>query len=134
MGEAAAIRELGGVILYTEHFEPMRAFYVETLGLRPRGEHREAHVDFVNFAWGDVRLTITTHADVRGRNADPQRIMLNLSVDDIGAVYGRLRKVGVEFSRPPEQEEFGGWIATFADPDGNTLQLLQERPEPRPAR
>ncbi len=25
----------------------------------------------------------------------------------------------------PEQESWGGWVATFKDPDGNVLQLLQ---------
>ena len=32
---------------------------------------------------------------------------------------------GVEFIRPPEQEHWGGWVATFKDPDGNILQMLQ---------
>jgi predicted enzyme related to lactoylglutathione lyase len=31
----------------------------------------------------------------------------------------------VEFIRQPEREQWGGWIATFKDPDGNILQLLQ---------
>ena len=32
---------------------------------------------------------------------------------------------GVVFTRAPEREEWGGWVATFADPDGNVLQLMQ---------
>ena len=28
-------------------------------------------------------------------------------------------------TRAPEREEWGGWVATFADPDGNVLQLMQ---------
>ena len=112
-----------GVLLYTEpaRFEAMRSFYVDTLGLRPRAD-RERHVDF---QWGEMRLTVVTHDEVRGANGDPLRVMVNLAVDDIAAVHAWLRDAGVAFIRPPEREPWGGWVATFSDPDGNTLQLLQ---------
>jgi predicted enzyme related to lactoylglutathione lyase len=55
--------------------------------------------------------------------------MVNLAVDDIEVVYRRLRAAGVAFSRAPEREPWGGVVATFADPDGNTLQLM-ELPSP----
>ena len=51
--------------------------------------------------------------------------MVNLGVDDIHAEHERLVSQGVEFTRPPEREHWGGWVATFTDPDGNTIQLLQ---------
>lgn len=51
--------------------------------------------------------------------------MANFGVDDIDHEYQRLLKEGVEFIRPPEQEHWGGWVATFKDPDGNILQMLQ---------
>jgi hypothetical protein len=35
----------------------------------------------------------------------------------------------VVFSRRPEREAWGGVVATFADPDGNTLQLMELPPE-----
>ena len=56
---------------------------------------------------------------------DPFRVMANFGVDDINQECRRLRDEGVEFIRPPEQEHWGGWVATFKDPDGNILQLLQ---------
>ena len=51
--------------------------------------------------------------------------MVNLGVKDIHAEHERLVSKGVEFTRPPEREHWGGWVATFSDPDGNTIQLLQ---------
>ena len=51
--------------------------------------------------------------------------MINLGVDDIHAEHNRLSDAGVVFIRPPERESWGGWVATFQDPDGNLLQLLQ---------
>ena len=121
--EPGRIDGLAGVLVWTEpaRFPAMLAFYRHTLDLEPRS----ARDGFVNFAWGDLRLTITVHSQVSGANRDPLRLMLNLAVDDIDATYERLRARGVDFSRPPEQEAWGGWVATFADPDGNTLQLMQ---------
>jgi predicted enzyme related to lactoylglutathione lyase len=51
--------------------------------------------------------------------------MPHLGVDDIHSEADRLGEAGVEFIRQPEQESWGGWVATFRDPDGNILQLLQ---------
>lgn len=113
---------MAGVIVWTERFAEMLAFYRDTLGLTTRSERPR----FANFEWGDFRLSIGMHDGVRGRNKDPLRIMINLAVDEIKPVYERLRAAGIEFSRPPEREQWGGWVATFQDPDGNTLQLLQQ--------
>ena len=120
---------LAGVILWTapERFSAMRDFYSDVLGLEPRS----VRDDFVSFAWGALdprapRLTITVHAQLRGIAQEPLRVMVNLEVDDIAAVHARLLGKGVAFLRPPEREHFGGWIATFRDPDGNLVQLLEQ--------
>jgi predicted enzyme related to lactoylglutathione lyase len=118
-----SIRRLAGILVWTEaaRFDAMARFYRDTLGLEPR----TSQADFINFDWHGVRLSVSVHDRVHGRSADPLRIMINLAVDDIQAVYARLTRAGVAFSRPPEGEDWGGVVATFADPDGNTLQLMQ---------
>lgn len=123
MTHHASISGLAGVLVWTDtdRFDAMRAFYVDTLGLHPRSQRH----GFVNFEWGETRLTISVHPDVSGATRDPLRMMINLAVSDISSAHARLAATGVGFSRPPEQEPWGGWIATFADPDGNTLQLMQ---------
>ena len=117
------ITGLAGVLVWTSpgRWAALDRFYVDTLGLTPR-TRREG---FVNFELGGQRLTITTHASVRGSSADPLRLMVNLATDDIAADHARLTAAGVPFTRPPEREPWGGWVATLADPDGNTLQLFQ---------
>lgn len=118
-----ALGPVNGVLVWTSPrtYPAMRAFYLETLGLTPRGEKD----GFINFEWGEFRLSVSVHHGVEGPARDPLRIMLNFSVEDIHAAHARLASRGVAFSRPPEQEPWGGWVATFTDPDGNTLQLLQ---------
>jgi predicted enzyme related to lactoylglutathione lyase len=118
------ITGLAGVLVWTsaDRFEAMARFYRDTLALPVR----TARDGFVSFAWpGDVRLTVTVHDRVDGVAHDPDRLMINLHVADIAAVAARLGDAGVTFDRHPEREPWGGWIATFHDPDGNTLQLLQ---------
>jgi catechol 2,3-dioxygenase-like lactoylglutathione lyase family enzyme len=117
----ADITGLAGILIWTGNYEAMRAFYVDTLGLTPRSDRP----GFVNFDWGGVRLTVSIHADVHGPAQEPLRLMVNFTVPDIEATHRRLVDAGVAFSRPPEQEKWGGWVATFHDPDGNTLQLFQ---------
>jgi predicted enzyme related to lactoylglutathione lyase len=118
-----SITGLAGVLIWTDRgrFEAMARFYRETLGLVPR----TVKADFVNFEWGAVRLSVGVHDGVRGSTADPRRIMVNLAVDDIHATHARLAEAGVVFSRAPARESWGGWVATFSDPDGNTLQIFQ---------
>ena len=52
--------------------------------------------------------------------------MINLGTARIQETYTILTDKGVSFLREPEQESWGGWIATFTDPDGNIIQLLEE--------
>jgi predicted enzyme related to lactoylglutathione lyase len=121
--EPVAIGSPVGVIVSTDakRFDAMATFYGDILSLPVRSRH----VGFVNFVWGEFRLTIHVHSDVVGCAVDPDRVMINFAVADIVATYQRLADAGVTFRRPPERESWGGWIATFSDPDGNALQLLQ---------
>ena len=110
-----------GVTIWTDDLMRLVAFYRDTLRLTV---HRD-HGDFVNFVFGPMRLNLGRHNEIKGRTADPYRTMIHLGVDDIHAEYQRLIQLDVEFIRSPEQEDWGGWVATLQDPDGNILQLLQ---------
>lgn len=121
------IGPLTSVLLFTtpERYAKMHDFYVDTVGLVPSSDGRMR----VAFDWksGDLRtrLILSTHDGVDGMTGDPYRIMINFQVDDIRAVAKRLTGAGLDFIRQPSQEAWGGWIATFDDPDGNLIQLLQ---------
>ena len=114
---------IAGVLIWTaaERFDAMARFYRDQLGLTPR----TSKADFINFDWGGVRLSVSVHDRVHGVTREPFRIMVNLAVDDIDAVHARLCAAGVVFTRPPEREDWGGWVASLADPDGNLIQLMQ---------
>ncbi len=115
-----------GVTFWTRNIERMFAFYRDVLQLPLHSNHG----DFIAFELGEVRFNLGLHDRVEGPAKDPYRSMPHLGVDNIHAVAARLQQAGVEFIRHPEQERWGGWVATFIDPDGNVLQLLQLTPEP----
>ena len=117
------IEAVGGVLIWTapDQFDEMLIFYRDILSLPLRGE-RDC---FANFAWGNFKLTLGVHHKVNGVNHDPLRIMVNFLVTDIQVSYKKLCDRDVSFIRKPEKESWGGWVTTFVDPDGNTLQLLQ---------
>jgi predicted enzyme related to lactoylglutathione lyase len=120
---AGAIRGLAGILIWTaaDRFEAMSRYYRDQMGLTPR----TSKPDFINFDWNGVRLSVSVHDRVRGATREPFRIMVNLAVDDIDAVHARMAAAGVPFTRPPEREDWGGRVASFTDPDGNMIQLMQ---------
>ena len=111
-----------GVTIWTAKLERLLPFYRDVLGL----PLHSLHPDWAVFRFGELRLNLGVHSQVDGRSQDPYRVMVHLGTRDIHGLYLRLRAKGVEFLRPPEREAWGGWVATFADPDGNILQLLQQ--------
>ncbi len=113
-----------GLTLWTDDLGRMFHFYHDTMRLPLHARHD----DFIAFEFGgfrEFRFNLGLHGEVQGQSLDPYRVMANFGVDDISQEYQRLQGEGVEFIRPPEQEHWGGWVATFKDPDGNVLQLLQ---------
>jgi predicted enzyme related to lactoylglutathione lyase len=69
-------------------------------------------------------VALGTHSEVRGRATDPARHIVGLETDDLRKDWRRLKDAGVEFVEDPK--DYGNvWVATFKDPEGNLLQLLQ---------
>lgn len=111
------------VTLGSEQPELLRDWYADVVGLAPL-------YDFTPGAFGvDASgfpvLIIEGHSEVAGPAREPQRVLLNLMVDDIRSHASRLEGLGVEFVRPTYEEQGVGFFATFSDPDGNLCQLVQ---------
>ena len=111
-----------GVIIWTDRLNVMTEFYRDVMGFPVHS----VRPNFIAFEWGDMRFSIGTHEHVSGMSSEPDRVMINLGTRDIHALHQALTAKGVEFVRPPEKEHWGGWVATLRDPDGNTLQLMQQ--------
>jgi predicted enzyme related to lactoylglutathione lyase len=72
-------------------------------------------------------VLIDRRADIAPAAVEPGRVIVNLHVGDIRAAAARLDAAGVEWMVRPELRT-DAWFATFADPDGNVLQLIELTP------
>ena len=114
--------KIHSVMIGTEDLQRLAAFYRDVMGLQPEMEDGS----FVVFQGeGGAQLALGVHSEVKGRAKDPDRVIVDFHVDDCQAEYERLNAKGVRFTRPPSQDQ-GFVVATFLDPDGNTLQLFQQ--------
>lgn len=103
----------------------LMAFYHDVVGLpKHPDENRES-----TLIMGPVELVFDNHSEIAGISPQPARIILNLFVDDLAAEQARIESHGVTFIRSAGREYWGGVFSTFADPDGNYVQLVEFRPE-----
>jgi len=110
-----------GAIIWTYDLARLRHFYENILGLIPHSVRE----NFIAYKWAELRFSIGSHSEITDDSIEPLRIMLNFDVKDIKTFATTLKDNEVKFLREPEEEHWGGWVCTFQDPDGNTIQLLQ---------
>ena len=94
-------------------------FYRDLLGLPLKYAFR----DYAGCDVGGVELGLKTWGGLEPpRRGEP---VVSFLVDAVDKVYAELSAKGVKFTKAPEETLWGGRIAVFQDPDGNTLQLTQ---------
>jgi lactoylglutathione lyase len=113
------IRRIWDVTLTVRDLGRAVHFYQEILGLPLKYRFH----DYAGFDVGGVELGLKTWGGLEPpRKGEP---IVNFLVDDIDRVCAELAKKGVNFIKGPEDTDWGGRIAIFLDPDGNTIQLSQ---------
>ncbi len=95
-------------------------FYRDVIGL----EVTETFPHGALFYGGGVLLGI--HREEGGRRSRPGSAVIILKTVAIEKAYKRLEKRGVIFDTPIRKEPYG-MIASFKDPDGYILELVQEK-------
>lgn len=94
-------------------------FYENILGLTRKYQYR----DYAGFDCGGVEIGLRTWGGGEEPRAGEPGV--DLLVDDIDEAFDRLKRAGVRFQSKPIEAAWGARIATFTDPDGNSLQLVQ---------
>ena len=111
--------------LATSNVEEMRAFYRDVVQLPPAPDMGDG-----SFSFGPAgSLFIVDHAEVSGPTKERARAILDLHLTGLDEEQARLEAAGVKFIRSKGVEFWGGVISTFNDPDGNTIQLMEFKPE-----
>lgn len=108
--------------LFVTDMDAARVFYGETLGWPLAFDGGNA----VGYDLGILVIIEPAGAD----DPDLTGRFTGLSIDcpDIDATYDRLRQRGVSFTGPPHKQEWGGVLAHFNDPSGNTISLVSGAP------
>lgn len=108
--------KMGSILIGSTRPDELRAWYRETLA---PGHEGDQPVDF-----GGLLLVIEHRDDVAAANGEPGRMILNFHVDDFDTIEAQLKAAGVTWIAPAEDRP-AGRFATFADPDGNYLQIIK---------
>ncbi len=112
--------------IFVRDLEAAQAFYRDTLGLRLHAG--SSALGYCVFESGGAQLVVES-VPVEAP-ADEQCLVgrftgLSFTVENVAAAYERLTSRNVSFSGAPETQSWGGVLATFKDPAGNELQLVQ---------
>jgi predicted enzyme related to lactoylglutathione lyase len=115
---------LNNVMLGSEDSKKLADFYAKVLG-GPESDWSDEAGGWFGFRAGAGSLAIGPHSEVKGRNEQPGRIMLNFSTADVKADFERIKGLGAEVVAEPYEPGGGDGmlLCTFADPDGNYFQL-----------
>jgi hypothetical protein len=105
----------GSMLLGTTRPAELRAWYTKALA---PGSTGEGAIDL-----GGFLLVIDGRDDVEPKNDQPGRTIINFHVDDFDAVEAQLNAAGVEWISVEDRAK--GRFGTFADPDGNYLQIIE---------
>ena len=105
----------GSILLGTTRPAELRAWYIRTLAPEFTGG---GAIDL-----GGFLLAIDGRDDVAAKTGEPGRTIINFHVDDFDAARAQLDAAGVEWISVEDREK--GRFGTFADPDGNYLQIIE---------
>ena len=108
----------------SEDPDRLYTFYRDVVGLPVKEGMGERALQM-----GAATLAFDGHSAIKGATKEPERVLIDFFVDDIAGEQKRLEASGVKFIRSQGKEYWGGIISTFADPDGNLVQLIEYRPE-----
>jgi len=115
--------KLYGIRVFVDDLEAARQFYGCTLGLPEAWRQEDAAAGF-DIGGMLIIEKVETDADADDKALVGRFVGCSIHVDDIHATYDALVAKGVRFIEAPEQQTWGGTLAHFMDPSGNTLTLL----------
>ena len=117
--------KFNSILIGSENPQQLKDYYTKLFG-KPTFE------DNTYFGWalGEGAITIGPHDEVKGKNREPGRIIVNIESSDVKSDFEKLKRAGATVVREPYElgDQGGFWIATFADPDNNYFQLMTPVP------
>ncbi|MEM2947304.1 MAG: VOC family protein [Candidatus Bathyarchaeia archaeon] len=114
------IKTVWCVTFYVSDLKKAAQFYEGILGLEKKYEYSS----YVGFECGGVEIGLIPKLK-KGEHVAPISPSVEFLVDDVEKSYNELKSKNVNFVKELHEEPWGGKQATFTDPDGNILEIVQ---------
>ncbi len=98
-------------------------FYVNKLGFKMVNDVTQQGYRWLEVGPPGAQTSVVLSLPMEGHEAG-KSVGVHLNTDDIQGLHQQWTAKGVEFSEAPT-EYFYGWQAQLADPDGNSIVLVQ---------
>ena len=113
---------IGYINLHVHDMAREVAFFRDVVGLEL--QFRDPSFDFARFDGGTVGFAVAGSGKPPPQEPQPDRLSgIGFMVDDLDAVYAEMRDRGARFTMEPRRQPWGGYMAMFADPEGNVFYL-----------
>ena len=115
--------KLAYVNLYVTDLARSVEFFEKTLGLGL--QFSDTNFGYASLEAGPVRMGL---AQIDSEDEDQRALTgrqtgFGFAVSDLTAAHAELESKGVTFTMKPSKQPWGGFMALFSDPDGNTFYL-----------
>ncbi len=124
------------ILLWSENPDKLVKFYTDVLELKLLDKTDIPAQNGLEKDYGyDLQLSennilwIGHHSEIKGRNKDPFRFMVNLNVDNVEIWYKKVKNAGCKIIQEPIPTPFATkenpvYVCTWFDPEGNCWQFM----------
>ena len=112
------MKRVWSMTFYVSDLKEAATFYGKILSLEKKYEYSS----YVGFDCGGIEIGLIPKKNVKNTEDMPR---LEFLVENVDLVYENLKRSGVKFTVEPHDETWGGREATFLDPDGNIIDIVQ---------
>jgi predicted enzyme related to lactoylglutathione lyase len=114
--------KFNSILVFSENPDKLAEFYEKVFDKQPAMKE----YGYTSFDLGPAWITFGPHDKIKGVNATPERVMWNFETTELQTEFNRIKSLGVKvIKEPKEDDDTGGAIATFEDPDGNYFQITK---------
>lgn len=114
------IKTVWSITFYVSNLKRAAKFYEEILGLEKKYEYSS----YVGFECGGVEIGLIPKTKEEQKSSLLSS-SVELLVDNVDKMYDELKRKRVKIIKELHNEPWGGREATFTDPDGNIIEIVQ---------
>ena len=112
---------IGYINLHVRDVEREVAFFRDVVGLEL--QFRDPHFQFARFEAG-IGFAVAGGGEAAAVEPLPDRLSgIGFMVEDVDAACAEMKARGARFTMDPSRQPWGGYMAMFADPEGNVFYL-----------